>query len=124
MSDLSGTGSSDIADAAGLLTELRVLSESSAPFSNSVTYRLRMWSNFSSATVAVVCQGLIWSIPGWNPNPYALGECLVGQYNRRARAGAGDHWRYLHRRARCPGCGPAAHGAFWLSRRQPLAMKH
>lgn len=31
--------------------------------------------------VAVVGQVLIWLIPGCKPNPYALGECLVGSYN-------------------------------------------
>lgn|GEM_PF-1006961 len=48
LSDLSSTGSPDTADAAELSTEPLDLSESSASSSISVTYRLRMWSNFSS----------------------------------------------------------------------------
>ena len=31
--------------------------------------------------VASVGQVSIWLIPGCKPNPYALGECLVGSYN-------------------------------------------
>jgi len=29
----------------------------------------------------LLAQGLIWVIPGCNPNPYALGVCAVGPYN-------------------------------------------
>ncbi|WGT61988.1 hypothetical protein [Variovorax paradoxus] len=31
--------------------------------------------------VAVIGQVSIWLISGCKPNPYALGECLVGSYN-------------------------------------------
>lgn len=31
--------------------------------------------------VMLFAQGLIWAIPGCNPNPYALGVCAVGSYN-------------------------------------------
>lgn len=36
---------------------------------------------FGPLGAAVVSQGLIWLIPGCNPNPYALGKCLIGSYN-------------------------------------------
>jgi len=31
--------------------------------------------------IALIGQVLIWMLPGCNPNPYALGECLIGSYN-------------------------------------------
>lgn len=32
-------------------------------------------------SISMVAQALTWMTPGCNPNPYALGECLVGSYN-------------------------------------------
>lgn len=33
------------------------------------------------AAVALFAQALIWVIPGCNPNPYALGECMLAGFN-------------------------------------------
>jgi hypothetical protein len=74
---------------------------------------------FGPLGVAVVGQGFIWLFPGCNPNPYALGECLVGSYNLApglmlATIG-GVYIALLGVLVSVP----LLIGAFWLSRRQP-----
>jgi hypothetical protein len=43
--------------------------------------KLAFWAVALPAGVALLTQLAIWSIPGCNPNPYALGECMVGRAN-------------------------------------------
>jgi len=42
---------------------------------------LAVWLFVIPSAVALAAQLVIWCIPGCNPNPYALGECLVGAVN-------------------------------------------
>lgn len=43
--------------------------------------RVAFWTVALPACGALLAQLAIWAIPGCNPNPYGLGECLVGGAN-------------------------------------------
>ena len=43
--------------------------------------RFALWLFLAPCLVALVAQIFIWVIPGCHPNPYGLGNCLVGSSN-------------------------------------------
>lgn len=43
--------------------------------------RFALWIFVVPCLLALGAQITIWAIPGCNPNPYGLGECMVGSSN-------------------------------------------
>ena len=49
--------------------------------SSRVLRRIAFWAVALPAASALAAQLVIWGISGCDPNPYALGECMVGKLN-------------------------------------------